>query len=461
MRDNGPYDLLLSGGTVVGAASRFLADVGIRGERIVAVGKALAPGSAKVLDVAGAFVLPGVVDAHVHPIHGETIGSASEAAAFGGVTTVLHHVYPESGQSLLGWLKNLRREAVSTSLVDFALHARLRADSPEHLDEVPAAADLGIRSFKAFTAYGEAGVAVSDADLSRIFRSLLSVKGLLLVHAESDAMIATLDRDADQSAYDASDYLRSRPERAEADAVERVAALARQEGAPVYFVHVSSEAALAAIGTAREAGTRVLAETCPHYLTLEAREVLGRSGARAKIAPPLRGSVDRVALWNAINAGRIDTVASDHCGYHPQEKEPSMVTFRDAGFGMPGLETLLPVLFDAAMEGRVSLERLVDVVAESPARLFGLASKGRIHPGADADVVVMDPSGVTTIRGSDLHGAAYYSLYEGRRLRGRIARVILRGRSIVADGRAEDLRPTGRFLPTRPLVSRSFSAPTA
>jgi dihydropyrimidinase len=405
-----------------------------------------------VVDVSGTFVLPGLIDAHVHPIHGETFASVSEAAAFGGVTTVLHHVYPEPKRSLWDWLVAAHSEASMQSSVDFGFHARLRADSPEHLDELGRVAAFGVRSFKVFLSYSAPGVAVRAGDLPSLLEAVRTVRGLLLVHAEDQTAIEASDGVVDSTAYAPDDYLRARAPSVEANAVAAAAATAREIGVPIYFVHVSGADAMSAIDASRRRGAKVFAETCPHYLLLEAEDALRRFGARAKIAPPLRTNNDRRTLWTALADGRIDTIASDHCGYDRAEKEPTAVSFRAAGFGAPGIETMLPLMFDAALDGAISLERLVDLLAESPARIFGLAQKGRLEVGRDADLVIVDPGTTRIIAGAGQHGAAYYSLYEGRKVQGSIQGVYLRGEAIISEGNACGTGPAGTFLRVRPVV---------
>jgi dihydropyrimidinase len=446
-------DLLVRGGRVVTSGGVVTADVRVDGETITEVGERLSARRARVIDADGAFVLPGVIDAHVHPIHGETVASVSEAAASAGVTTVLHHVYPEPALGMEEWLAGVGDEASTQSSVDFGFHARIRSDAPGHLDELESVAALGVRSFKVFTSYGLPGVRFAPRDLLPVMRRVRSVGGLLLVHAEDQEAIEGGERNIETGSYGATEYLAARPASTEADAIRDVAEVAEGADAAVYFVHVSSSAALQAITSARARGVNAFAETCPHYLFLDANDVVKTFGARAKIAPPLRSAGDRSELWAALSDGRVDLVASDHCGHEAHEKEPALVSFKEAGFGAPGIETLLPLLLDAVAERRLSLPRLVELLSTRPAAIFGFASKGRIEPGCDADLVIVDPDGSTVIEDGAHHGAAYYSLFQGRRLRGAINRVFLRGQEIGPDAR--DGRRRGRFVATKPRSTRA------
>lgn len=446
----GRFDLVVVGGTIVTSTGRFAADVGIRGGRVAVLGRDLADLGDDLVDASGCFVLPGVVDAHVHPVHAETIGSASVAAAFGGVTTLLHHIYVDADQGLEESLQAAIEEGEATSLLDFGLHVRL-TEVPRRLPELPAAVALGVRSFKLFTAYRKRGVMTEDDDLLRAMTAIAALGGLTLTHAENGAIIDVLEeRFQAQGRVQAEAYPLTRPPAAEAEAVNRVAALARVAGAPLYVVHISCVEALEALMAARARRQEVYAETCPHYLTLTADEAMPRFGAKAKIAPPLRSSADVAEMWRAVADGRVDVVGSDHSAFAEEEKISPRDNIFDVGFGAPGIESMLPVLHERGVNGgRLALERLVAVLAEAPAQIFGLPEKGRLVPGADADIVVFDPTATRTLSDDDLHGAAYYSLYSGITVHGLPRTVLQRGSRIVDGGRLTGQVGAGRFVPAR------------
>lgn len=443
------HDRVFAGGTLVTPGGLRKLDVAVRDGLVAAVAPSLEAAGAEVVDVTGRLILPGAIDAHVHPIHGETLGSVSEGAAFGGVTTAIHHIYPEADRRIVDSLAERRGIAERDSRVDVAFHARL-SDPDREIPQLPAVVEWGVRSFKMFTAYRQPGIAATDRGLVSVMAALGELGGILAVHAENGAVIEHLERRHLVPGAPPTAYLATRPVAAEVEAVHRVGTLARIAACPVYFVHVSSEAALAEVGRARAAGTTAYAETCPHYLTLTGVEALERHGPRAKIAPPLRTATDVAALRAAAADGRIATVGSDHCAFAPEIKEPPGVDIATAGFGAPGIETLLPLLIDGALTGWLPWERLVELVAAAPARIFGLARKGAIEPGRDADLVIVDPDAVSTIAGDRLHGAAYYSLYDGMALRGRIERVVLRGEDLVRGSELVGSRGRGRFVPMGP-----------
>jgi dihydropyrimidinase len=451
---NEGYETVVVGGTVVTGPGRYRADVGITGGQIVAIAANLAGRGRRELDARGCYVLPGVIDAHVHPIHAETMATVSEAAAFGGVTTLLHHIYIEPDRGIEDTLRGAIDEGESTSLLDFGLHARL-TQVPHRLKEIPAAAALGVRTFKLFMAYGARGIMSTDGELLDAMERIRDVDGLALVHAENGAVIDRLEARAQSEGRNTpADYVTTRPPQAEAEAVHRAAVFARLTDVPLYIVHLSSALALAEVRAAKATGQRIHAETCPHYLTLVADEAMPRLGVRAKIAPPLRARSDIDALWRGLSDRVLDVVGSDHSAFALAEKEFPGMTFLEAGFGAPGIEEMLSVVHDAGVTtGRLTLERMVEVLSEVPARIFGLSTKGRVAVGADADLVVFDPATTRVPVDGQHHGRAYYSLYSDRRLIGAPRMVLQRGQVIVDGGHLAHGPARARFLATDPARS--------
>ena len=426
------HDLVVTGGRLVASDGVVEADLGVRGGRIASIGRDLV--GATRLDARGALVLPGLVDPHVHPIHAETYASASEAAVHGGVTTVLHHLYTPPAGDPVPFVEASVAEAERESWVDFAFHVRLN-DLRRTAASVPELVRQGHTSFKVFMAYGGRGIMVGDDELLLAMGAIGAARGTLLVHAENGHMV-----DALEARYRASRgprlaaYYASRPSWVEGEAVGRVAQLLRVHRCATYLVHLTCRESLEAVARAKAAGQPVIAETCPHYLLLTADEV-AELGARAKMAPPLRAPADRDALWAALASGSIDTVGSDHSAFARAEKDDVPDLF-DAGFGVPGIATMFPLLFDRGVRtGKVSLERLVDAMATRPARSLGLAGrKGSLAVGHDADFVVFDPERPFEVDAGSEHGHAYYSLYEGWRGRGAVRSVYQRGRPLLVDG---------------------------
>jgi dihydropyrimidinase len=442
------FDLIITGGQVVTPSGLVAADLGILEGRIAAIASSLSDEGEQV-DARGLYVMPGLVDPHVHPIHAEDYGSVSEAAACGGVTTVLHHLYVDPDEGAPAALPRARAEAAETSLVDFSFHVRLSRLSTMAAEIAPVAGQ-GVTSFKMFMAYRERGIMVDDAELLTAMQGIRHAGGLALLHAEDGLMIEALQLDAErQGRTRAEDYASTRPPRAEANAVTRALQIAEMTGCPVYFVHTTCAEALTAQTRAKLDGLRLYVETCPQYLLLT-EACVASHGARAKIAPPLRTEGDQRALWHAVESGLVDAIGSDHSAYAPEYKEGLEERIFRAGFGAPGIEHMLPLLMDRGVrQGRLSLPRLVELLSSAPARIFGLAGKGTVGIGADADLVLFDPERPFVIEAARGHGRAYYSLYEGWTGKGAIRSVLRRGTFLVRDGELVGRPGTARFLARR------------
>ena len=449
------YDLVVHGGRLVGRDGVVEADLGVVDGRVAAVGHGLE--GTRRLAAGGAYVLPGLVDPHVHPIHAETYASASDAALHGGVTTTLHHLYPPSDADPVEFAEAHVLVAAAETRTDFAFHVRLN-DLQRTARRIAALADHGHVSVKLFMAYGARGIMVADDELLAALRAASDAGVTVLVHAENGHMCHHLEREArSRGARSLREYYASRPRWIEVDAVERVLRMLRSVPCPTYLVHLTCVESLEAVAAAKLAGLPVIAETCPHYLLLTADEAVPL-GARAKMAPPLRDERDRDALWRALRAGILDTVGSDHSAFVRSEKEASADVF-EVGFGVPGIATMLPLLFDRGVRtGRIGIERLIDCLATTPARRLGLAGrKGSLAVGCDADFVLFDPAATFTLDATSEHGNGYYSLYEGWTGRGCVRAVYLRGRPALEDGRLVSSPGSGQFL--RRVAARAASLP--
>jgi dihydropyrimidinase len=455
-------DLVVTGGTVVTAARSFTADVAISDGKVEAVAPGLVARSpqAQVIDATGLLVLPGCVDVHTHvrlPTNDEPdrFYDDSVAAAFGGTTTFLAFNNPGTGiseegaGSLLRGVQEFRDRTQAEAAVDFGLSAVISGRQEDPIAELPALVASGVPTFKAFMVYD---FRLTDDRLYEAFRAAAAHGGMLQVHCENATIIDALVADALASGHVAARYhAETRPVYAEAEATHRAIALARAAQASVYIVHLSSADALAEVVTARARGWPVYAETCPHYLALTAdRYASPEEGEviRSVISPPLRTDADRRALWLGLRAGGLDVVASDHVPDRiAVEKRMPAPPFPEISNGAPGIETLLAVVHGTgAARGEVSLERLVDLLATTPARLFGLPSKGALEVGKDADLVLFDPSTRRTIRQADLHHHADFTPYEGTAVAGSVITVLLRGRPVIRDGLFVGRRGAGRFL---------------
>jgi dihydropyrimidinase len=467
-------DLVVTGGTVVTAERSFAADVAISNGRISAVGGALATAypEAATLDATGLLVLPGCVDVHTHtrlPTENEPdrFFQDSVAAAFGGTTTFLSFNNPGTGisdegsASLLAGLKEFRSRTAGESAVDFGLSAVITGQQKDPVAELPELIASGVPTAKAFMVYD---VRLPDERVFAALRAMGRNGGMLQVHCENATVIDALIADALSAGNVACrHHALTRPTYAEAEATHRAIALARAANASVYIVHLSCADALAEVAAAKARRWPVYAETCPHYLALtdQRYEALDESDViRSVISPPLRTEADRQALWLGLQAGGLDVVATDHVPDRlAVEKRVPAPPFPQISNGAPGIETLLSIVYDEGVAGgRIAIERLVDLLSTTPARLFGLVSKGVVEVGRDADLVLFDPQATHTIHQAELHHSSDFTPYEGRTVRGAVCSVLLRGEPVVRDGAFVGRRGAGRFVDRAPATSLPDSA---
>jgi dihydropyrimidinase len=445
------FDLLLVGGTVVTGEGLRRADVGVRGETVAAVAPDLPrQGAGEVVDVTGKYVFPGIIDVHVHPVYLDTVEDCSRVAAYGGTTTVLHFAYARTGDSLLQKVEQMLEDGVAHSRLDFGLHGGM-FEAPKQVPEIPQVMEMGVRTFKFFLTYLKQGWYTDDYQLIKAMDMLAQRGGLAMVHAENGGAIDYLE-DKYLKGPDASArfFNASRPGALEEEAIFRAIRLAEVVDCPLYIPHLTAARALRPIRQAQAEGRRVFAETCPQYLTLT-QDVIEERGALAKIGPPIRTADDRAALWEALRDGTLQTVASDHA---PKLKDVDG-DFLEQPFGSPQIETLLPLAYDGGVNrGRLSLVRLVQVLCENPARIFGLyPKKGTVAAGSDADLVVFDPTREFTIRAENQHSNAQYTLYEDHTVLGWPEMSFQRGHRVLSEGEIVAQPGQGQFMPTLESVT--------
>ena len=409
-----------------------IAAVGDYGER---------PAGAREMDVGAQVVIPGLVDTHVHindPGRAEWEGfeHATRAAAAGGVTTLvdmpLNSVPPTT--SVAG-LEKKREAARGRCYVDVGFWGGVVAGNALHLAPLAAAGVLGFKCFLTPSGVEEFGH-VSEADLREALPLVAALHLPLLAHAELPALLEDPLAPADGIARDPrrySTWLNSRPDASECAAIEMLARLAVEFGARIHIVHLATANALPAIRSARAAGAALTVETCPHYLTLAAEDIV--DGATAfKCAPPIRSRDNRERLWTALTAGAIDLIATDHSPAPPALKHLDDGDFVRAWGGIASLQLGLSIVWTGAAERGIPVERVAAWLAERPARLAGLATKGAIAVGRDADLVVWDPDQETIVDARSLQHRHPITPYDGRRLRGGVVTTILRGQTVFDRG---------------------------
>lgn len=457
---------LIAGGTVVTAGGARRADVLIADERIEAVEPDLVARveGARTVDASDLLVLPGVIDVHTHtrlPSEPEPdrFFQDSLAAAFGGTTTFLAFDNPGTGASqadrpLADAVADWRARSEGESAVDHGLSLVLTAERARRLEELPTVVAAGIPTVKAFMVYD---FGVDEATLRRALLLMRHAGGMLQLHCEDRAMLER--RTADllaRGGTEPRDHAMSRPPEVEAAGTELAMRLARETEGSLHVVHLSCREALDTVRAARASGGSVFAETCPHYLVLDATRYDSppEEAVRYVISPPLRAPGQGDALWAGLADGSLDLVATDHV---PDRLRIEKANWRDPfdriSNGAPGIETLLGLVYsEGVARRRIDLARMVDLLATTPARLFGLGRKGAIEPGRDADMVLFDPAARRTIRQADLHHTADYTPYEGLEVAGAVRSVFVRGRTVIEDGRFVGSRSWGRFQERRLLT---------
>ncbi|RXK47954.1 dihydroorotase [Halorientalis pallida] len=433
-------DTLLTGGTVVTAETTVDAAVGIDDGTIVGVAEEqVFPEADRRIDVDGDLVLPGVVDPHVHVAGYNSIDSyetGSKAAAAGGVTTFLNFAWQgwddgdwDTTASLSEAVERHRDQAAP--VIDYGLHPVITQETTAVLDELSGLVADGVTSFKMFTTDD---IRLSTGFVGEVFRTLADLGAVGMVHTE-DYAVCEQRTEAVKSApsgESTANYPRSRPDYAEAMAADSVARLAAAADAKYYGVHTTSAAAADAIASVRTDGSNVRAETCTHYTVFD-ESLYERLGNRAIMSPPLRTPHDIDALFEHLRDGTLSVVSTDHVPLPRSRKEGG--PWWESAFGVNGLQRSLPVFHDEAVTRRgFSYPELVALMCTNPARTFGLPRKGRIEPGADADIVVFDPEETYTISAERNHSNADYSIYDGREVTGRVQQTFVRGTLVAEDG---------------------------
>jgi dihydropyrimidinase len=460
-----PYDLIVKGGTVVTASDTFIADVGVVSGKVAALGKIAEPGK-NVVDARGKVVIPGGIDVHTHfdmPFMGATtidnFTTGSTSAIFGGTTSIVDFAIQKKGETFRHALDDWHKRADGKSAVDYGFHM-IVTDFPEKQQkEMDKLVDEGVASFKLFMAYP--GIFMSDD--TTIFRALMRTRdngGMICMHAENGSVIDVLIQKAIAEGKTSPEWhALTRPMTAEAEATHRAIAMAEMAGVPIYFVHLSAGDAMEEVRAARARGLPVFAETCPQYLYLSENDYRrpGFEGAKFVMSPPLRPEGNSERLWRGLVRNDLQVVSTDHCSFcmkaetNQPGKELGKKDFSKIPNGAPGVEYRLLLLWDAVQKGRITENRFVEITSTTPAKLFGLyPRKGHLNPGADADIVVLDPNKPHTFSTKNHHSAADYNPYEGVTVKGSIRDIFVRGTPMVADGKWVGKTSHGKFLKRTP-----------
>ncbi|KQR86293.1 dihydropyrimidinase [Microbacterium sp. Leaf179] len=465
---------LITGGTVVSATGRTAADVLLNGETIAAV---LSPGSTllghdlaasvdAVIDATGKYVIPGGIDAHTHmqlPFGGtsasDTFETGTRAAAWGGTTTIVDFAVQRAGERVQDGLAHWHELAAGNCAIDYGFHQIVGGVDADSLAALPGLIDEGISSFKMFMAYPGVFYA-DDAQILRAMQVAADTGLLTMMHAENGPVIDVL---AEQliAKGKTSPYFHgvARAWQMEEEATHRAIMLSHLTGAPLYVVHVSAKQAVEQLAWARDNGQNVFGETCPQYLYLSLEDQLGANseqwgdfeGAKWVCSTPLRSKDEghQHHMWQALRTNDIQMVSTDHCPFcMKDQKTLGQGDFRAIPNGIGSVEHRMDLMYQGVVTGQITLERWVELTSTTPARMFGMyGKKGVIAPGADADVVVYDPAGHTSIGvGKTHHMNMDHSAWEGYEIDGHVDTVISRGKIVVDDGAYLGSPGDGRFV---------------
>lgn len=453
------FDTIIINGRIATATDTYAGDVAISSGKIAAIGQNLPRDNASgVIDAAGNYVLPGGIDVHTHldmPFGGTTSSddfeTGTRAAAFGGTTTLIDFAIQYKGQALRTAFDTWMQKASGKAVCDYAFHCIITDLAASQLEEMNALVREGVTSFKLFMAYPGVFM-LDDGSIFKALQRTANNGGLVCMHAENGNAIDVIVQQALAEGKKAPKYhALTRPTTAEAEATARAIALAEMAGAPVYIVHLSCNDALEKVREARDRGLPVYAETCPQYLylSIDNFDVPDFEGAKYVFTPPLREKWHQEKLWNGLKRDHLQVVSTDHCPFcFKEQKELGRGDFTKIPNGGPGVEHRLSLIYSGGVAaGRFSVNRFVELVSTTPAKLFGLyPRKGTIAVGSDADIVIFDPKRKHTISAKSHHMRVDYSMFEGIEVTGMPQTVLSRGNVVVDNGKFLGRTGAGEFV---------------
>ena len=462
---------VIKGGTIVTATETTVADVLIEGEKVVAIGAAgthdWEPGADRVIDATGKYVIPGAIDVHTHfelPFGGTFVSddfeSGTRAAAHGGTTSIIDFAVQVKGEKIMDGYETWMAKADGSCAVDYGFHMIVGDVNDETLKEMDAIVGEGVTSFKLFMAYP--GVLYSDdGEIFRAMQQAAENGSTIMMHAENGIAIDVLrDQAVARGETDPKYHTVTRPPTTESEAVHRAITLAELAGSPLYVVHMSAKEGVAELTHARDRGLNVFGETCPQYLFLNWEDHVsapGFEGAKYVCSTPIRplseGHQDY--LWNALARDDLQIVSTDHAGFFydddeimGRQKRLGEGNFTLIPNGLPGVEERLNVMYQGGVvEGRLGLNRWVEICSTAPAKMFGMyPKKGTIAVGSDADIVVYDPNASFTYSAETIHMNVDYSAYDGMEIAGKPDVVLSRGKIIVENDQYVGRKGDGQYL---------------
>lgn len=455
-------DTIITGGKLVTATDTAKTDLGIRGEKIAAIGNRLAKShanGARIIDAAGRYVIPGGVDVHVHlalPFCGTTSSddydSGTRAAARGGVTSLIDFAIPFGDESLQQAVDNWHARAEGKACIDYSFHSAI-TNWAKHHKEIDKIMDQGIPTFKEFMIYASQGWQSDDDAIFGALEALKERNGMLCVHAESskvlDALIAKHHNRKDMKKYGARLHTMTRPHYIEAEAINRAIYWAKTTGGKLFIVHMSTRQGADMVKQAQAEGVKVLAETCAQYLVLDDRVFNRKDGHLFACQPQVKTPQDQKRLWRGLQDGEVCSVSTDTCTFTTKQKAMWKGDFTKIPMGMPGLETLLPIVYThGVLKRRLSVNQFVDKCCTNPAKVMGMyPKKGALQVGSDADIAIIHPKKKTKVNWRKMDTNCDWSPYQGWELAGFAEQTFSRGSQIVNNYRFCGQNGHGQFIP--------------
>ncbi len=453
--------LLLKNANIVTDKDKFLADVYIENGIISKIGENLNVKAERTIDLTGKYLMPGGIDVHTHfdidvgiARSADNFYTGSLAAAYGGTTTIVDHMgFGPKGCNLhhqLDYYHNLAKDSV----IDYSFHGVIQHIDQNILGEIDQMIEDGIPSFKGYMTYG---YKLSDIEMLKLSEKLSKSGGLLTVHPENNDIIDFFrEKFAAENKLSPIYHAKSRPDKCEGEAVNRMIDITNMTNCPLYIVHLSCNDALEHIKKAIDKGQKVYAETCPQYLVLDEDLYNRKDGVKYICSPPIREKSHQDKLWEGIQNGYIQTIATDHCSFNYElKKEMGEKDFRNCPNGLPGVETRMSIIFsEGVSKGRINLNKFVELVSTNPAKIFGMyPKKGAIQIGSDADLVVIDPKLKKIITAKELHENVDYTPFEGIEIVGCPVMTISQGEVIVENNKFVGEKGRGKFIKRNPFKS--------
>ncbi|MCP4591714.1 MAG: dihydropyrimidinase [bacterium] len=457
------FDTIITGGTLVTAMGRTRGDLGIRGERIAAIGRNLASAdtNALIIDAKGRYVIPAGVDVHVHldlPFMGsnssDDYNSGHRAAARGGITTTIDFAIPYGKESMSQAVDNWFKKAEGIACVDYGFHGTI-TDHRRHLKELPSMVERGIPTAKEFMIYAAMGWQSDDGAIIAGLEECKRAGAMLMIHAESssalDLLMARADDPKLKKKYGAKLHAMTRPPYIEAEAIQRAITWCEVTGGKLFIVHMSVGAGADLIKEAQDRGVNVLAETCAQYLVLDDSVFARKDGHLYASQPQIKTKADQKRLWKALRDNTLTNVSTDTCTFTTKQKAIWKGDYSKIPMGLPGLETLLPIVYThGVLKRRISLEQFVQKCCSDPAKIMGMyPRKGSLDVGTDADLAIIHPKKTIKVDWRKMETNADWSPYQGWDLAGFAETTLCRGKVIVDGYKFVGQNGHGAYVPRK------------